>query len=519
MRMTMFRRWLASGVLCAALTQSGPFSATAQAAEAPQATIVSGPVVGVTADGADKFLGMPFAAPPVGPLRWKPPAAPASWTAPREVARHATRCSAPSAGDGPRLVNEDCLYLDVYRPAGTAPGAKLPVTIYIHGGGNYSGSTDIYDGSRMATQGKTIVVAPAYRLGAFGFLAAPALTAEDPDNGSGGYGLLDSIKALQWVRDNIAAFGGDPGDVTLTGQSSGGTNVCSLLAAPAAKGLFNRAIIQSGLCQVNPSLAAAEKTGADFAAKLGCADDASMAACLRAQSADAVLGAWPTGPTGAPYGTKLLPQSPMQAFANGDFARVPTLVGFARNEMYGFMHAMYPLSEDGFEAAVKKTFPDKATELLERYATSKFPHNEYAFGALRGDSFFVCHAFDVAKLIGKFAPVSMYEFADMTTPNWKSLGASQVSPPGYHVGAGHTSELYYLLDYKAIDGALNAEQLELGRKMIGMWVDFGRKSDASEWPAYTPPDGKVIVLQPPAAGGIETTTDAYKAHNCDVWAP
>jgi para-nitrobenzyl esterase len=407
----------------------------------------------------------------------------------------------------------------IYRPAGTAPGAKLPVTIFIHGGGNYSGSTDIYDGARIAVEGKTIVVTAAYRLGAFGFLAAPALTVEDAENGSGGYGLLDSIKALQWVRDNIAAFVGDPGDVTVTGQSSGGTNVCGLLAAPAATGMFTHAIIQSGLCQVDPSLADAEKTGADFAAKLGCADPASIASCLRGKSADAVLDAWKPSPIGAPYGTKLLPKSPMQAFTSGDFARVPTLIGFARNELFGFMHAMYPLSEEGFEAAVKKNFGDKAPELLTRYAANKYPHNEYAFGALQGDSFFVCHAFEVAKLIAKFAPVSMYEFADMTTPNWKSLGDSQPAPAGYHFGAGHTSELYNLLDYKAIDSALDADQLELSRKMIGMWVDFGGKPGHAEWPAYAPPDGKVVVLQSAAAGGIETETGAYKAHNCDLWNP
>ncbi len=197
--------------------------------------------------------------------------------------------------------------------------------------------------------------------------------------------------------------------------------------------------------------------------------------------------------------------------------RVPTLIGFARNEMFGFMHAMYPLSREGFEAAVRKNFPDKAPELLARYATDKYPHIEYALGALRGDSFFVCQAFQLANFIAKFAPVSMYEFADMTVPNWKSLGNAQPAPPGYHVGAGHTSELYYLLDYAAIDGSLNADQRELGRKMVAMWVDFGRKSDASEWPLYTPAEPKVVVFQLPAAGGITMIADAYKAHNCDLW--
>jgi para-nitrobenzyl esterase len=487
------------------------------AADGPIVNTTEGRVAGAAGEGADTFLGIPYAAPPIGALRWKPPSAAARWTDARDATKHATRCSAPSAGDGPRIVNEDCLYLDVYRPAGVAAGANLPVTVFIPGGGNYSGSIDIYDGSRMAAEGKTIVVALAYRLGAFGFLALPGLTAEDSASGSGDYALLDQIKALQWVRDNIAAFGGNPADVTLTGQSSGGTNVCGLLAAPAAKGLYNRAMIQSGICQVTPDLASAEKSGAAFAEKLGCSDPATMAACLRDKPADAVLDNWPSSPTGAAYGTKLLPASPMQAFATGAFNAVPTLIGFARNEMFGFMHGLYPLSETAFETMVKTKFPDTATELLIRYAADKYPHNEYAFGALQGDSFFVCHAFKLADLISKYAPVSMYEFADMTVPNWKSLGNAQHTPPGYHVGAGHTSELYYLFGYQAIERPLDATQLDLARTLIGMWVDFGRKTDAKEWPPYSASDREVVELQPPSAGGIKTSVDAYRAHNCDFW--
>ena len=510
--------WAAALAICAALAQPAFLgSPTLAAAQGPVVSAADGPVAGITADGADKFLGVPFAAPPVGPLRWKPPQAPARWTEPRDASRHATRCSAPSAGDGPRLINEDCLYLDVYRPAGAAAGARLPVTVYIHGGGNYSGSTDIYDGSRMAAEGQTVVVTPAYRLGAFGFLSLPGLTAEDPVAGSGDYALLDQIKALQWVRDNIAQFGGDPADVTVTGQSSGGTNVCSLLATPSANGLYKRAVIQSGVCQVSPDLATNEKRGAALAKTLGCADPDTAAACLRDKPAADILDGWGEPITGAAYGTALLPLSPMQAFATGAFNKVPVLIGFARNEMFGFMHALYPLSEAGYEDAVKKKFPDSATELLARYPAQKYPHNEYAFGAIQGDSFFVCHAFRLADMMSGFTPVSMYEFADETVPNWKSLGNAQPAPPGYHVGAGHTSELYYLLDYQAIESPLNADQRALGRKMIGMWVDFGRKSDPAEWPAYAISDRKVVELELPAAGGITTSDKVYAAHNCDFW--
>lgn len=499
----MRRFRLTAIALLAALASGGAL------AVGPSVKTASGPVAGVSENGADKFLGVPFAAPPIGALRWKPPQAPASWSEPRDASKHAMRCSAPSAGDGPRIVNEDCLYLDVYRPAGVASDARLPVTVFIHGGGNYSGSTDIYDGGRMAAEGRTIVVTPAYRLGAFGYLAHPALTAEGA--GAGDFGLLDQIKALQWVHDNIAAFGGDPAHVMLAGESSGGTAVCSLMASPAANGLYERVAVQSGVCQVNPDLAGAEKAGEAFAAKLGCHD----AACLRAKPAAAVLDAWPATVTGPAYGTKTLPVAPMHAFATGAFDHVPALIGFNRNEMFGFMHGLYPLSEAAYEKMVKQKFPAQADELLKRYPASKYPHVEYAFGGIQGDSFLVCHAFRLADLISKYAPVAMYEFADMTVPNWKSLGDAQKTPPGYHVGAGHTSELPYLLNYAAIEKPLDADQLKLAATMIHMWVGFGPEDKA--WTPYSAAGRKVTVLQLPAAGGIVVSSGAYKAHNCDFW--
>jgi para-nitrobenzyl esterase len=502
------RSLVATGLLAASLLVAAP----ASAADRPTITLPDGAVSGVTTDGTDKFFGIPFAAPPVGDLRWKAPAKPIAWTTELDGSTHHTRCSAPAAGDGVRLINEDCLYLDVYRPAGTAVDAKLPVMIYLHGGGDYSGSPDIYDGARMATEGHAVVVIPAYRLGVFGFLATPELASEDGTN-VGSYGILDQVMALHWVQDNIATFGGNPADVTLTGQSSGGADVCNLLTIPGTKGLYNYAVIQSGVCQTNPPLDAAVKNGQAIATAAACTD----LACLRAASADVLVDKWGSGISNAPFGTGLLPKAPMQALADGDFNQVPTLVGFARNEMWGFMHGMYPLDQVGYEKAVNSAFGAAAPELLKRYPTSKFPHNEYAFGGIQGDSFMVCPAFAVADSISKYAPVSMYDFADNTVPNWKSLGDNQATPPGYHVGAGHTSELFYLLDYKAIEAPLNPEQIALGNTMIGMWVDFGRKSNGAGWPAYTAASRQVVTLQLAEAGGIKPQTTAFADHNCDFW--
>lgn len=511
MKNTLIRLAFLSALLTPLLPQ-------AALAAGPQVATASGPVTGLADGKVEKFLGIPFAEPPVGDLRWKAPQPAKSWTAPRDATRHATRCSAPEAGDGVRLVNEDCLYLDIYRPAGTAADAKLPVLVYIHGGGNYSGSTDIYDGSRFAEVTHSIVVMPAYRLGVFGFMALPALGKEDPANASGGYGLLDNIASLEWIKANIADFGGDAANITLTGQSAGGTNLCSLLAAPGrTKGLFQRVVIQSGVCQINPSLAASEKAGAEFAAALGCADPATELACMRGKPAGEILDKWKGNLTGAAFGTPLLPKAPMEALAAGEFVRVPALVGFADREMWGFMHSMYPLSDENYGKAVKNQFGDKAAELFKRYPTQKFLHNEYAMGAIQGDSFIVCHAFAIADRLAKYTPVSMYDFADNTVPNWKSLGNAQPAPPGYHVGAGHTAELFYMLGYKAIEAPLNAEQQALGDEMDKRWLAFGKPEGKTLWPPYSADKRDLVTFKLAGDGGIKVEDKQYARHNCDFW--
>ena len=229
---------------------------------APIAVTRDGAVQGFFADGVDKFLGIPYAAPPVGSLRWRPPQAPAPWHGVRGATTLPPACPQLANSNGPRSENEDCLYLSVYVPQGQrragdagrhdGPDRGLPVLFWIHGGGLTTGTGNQHDGTLMATTNHIIVVSINYRLGVLGFLALPSLSAEASDHASGDYGLLDQEAALRWTRANIAAFGGDPRDVTIAGESAGAYSVCSLLTSPPARGLFARAVMESGSCTSTP---------------------------------------------------------------------------------------------------------------------------------------------------------------------------------------------------------------------------------------------------------------------------
>src|SRR5690606_22015473 len=248
--------------------------------------------------------GVPYAAPPLGPLRFAPPAAPEPWTEVRDASQVGSICLQPTGAGA-----EDCLTLNVYRPAQRDPSAALPVMVWIHGGSFVIGAGSGYDPRRLVEENGIVVVTLNYRLGVLGFMAHPALTAESPEGLSGDYGLMDQQAALRWVRDNIAAFGGDPAQVTIQGQSAGGASVCAQLASPPAAGLFARAVIQSASCASAP-LALAEAQGTALASALGCGDAASVAECLRALPANALAAAATGALFGPIVGGEFLPEAP-----------------------------------------------------------------------------------------------------------------------------------------------------------------------------------------------------------------
>jgi para-nitrobenzyl esterase len=266
-----------------AVTLAGLSLAGAAAAQSPpRVDTRQGPVEGFTATGVTQFLGIPYAAPPVGDLRWRPPQPAASWSRVREAKAFGPACAQVTTLGvfaGPANANEDCLTLNVFTPK-LGPQAKAPVIVWIHGGGNVDGASSDYDASRLASLGNTVVVTINYRLGLFGWLAHPALDAEGHPFGN--YGLLDQQAALRWVKDNIAAFGGDPANVTVGGQSAGSVDTEAHVASPLAAGLLHRAIFQSIVVDGAP-LPAAEKQGSDFAEAAGCGrgPGPDVAACLR----------------------------------------------------------------------------------------------------------------------------------------------------------------------------------------------------------------------------------------------
>ena len=283
-RALLLGSWLAASVL------STSAMAQDEREDGPVVQTAEGPVRGFVENGVSRFLGIPYATPPTGALRWQPPQAPAERKQTLRVMAYGHTCAqintlgvfaAPSD-------SEDCLYLNVFAPEakkGQERRASLPVMVWIHGGGNFDGESNDFDGSKLARDGGTVVVTINYRLNIFGFFAHPALDAEG--HPAANYGIMDQQFALQWVRRNIRAFGGNPDNVTIFGESAGGTDVIALLASPASADLFQRGIIESGAFTGTETLANAEATGQAFATAAGCADQ--TAECLRALSVHEIL--------------------------------------------------------------------------------------------------------------------------------------------------------------------------------------------------------------------------------------
>ncbi|GAA2262680.1 carboxylesterase family protein [Actinomadura luteofluorescens] len=480
------------------------------------------------------FQGIPYAAPPVGALRWRDPRPPARWKGARDATRPGSPCP-QGPGEVPTgSKNEDCLYLNVTTPKG-APAKPRPVIVWVHGGGFYMGAGSNYDAHRMAAQGDAVVVSVNYRFGVFGFFGHPGL------EGSGTYGLKDQQTALSWVNRNIARFGGDPRNVTFAGQSAGAISGCAQLTSPSARGLFSKVILQSGSCSVGwpenfdyrgqqaaeilQPRTAVEAHGRRTASEVGCTgDDQAVVACLRALPVDRlmpVLGQYMF----PAYGTDVLPTRPADALRAGRFHRVPVLSGNTHDEATQ-PTAVYedagggqrgPMTEQTFNTVMTETFGEDEKAVRAEYPRSSYDSAALAWSAIATDRKWVHAQYTTARDLARRVPVYEYEFADPNAP------ALAPGPPKMPMGAQHASELWYLFDLGGIPPKLDAEQQTLARQMIGYWTSFaatGRPATAGgpRWPLFRATGGRAPHVQSlaPGSGGIRPV-DLAAEHHLRFW--
>lgn len=445
--------------------------ATPALAQEPQTRIAQGVLIGRSADGIDSYKGVPFARPPVGPLRWRPPVAPDPWEGGRDADRVGSICiQAPANGDpgvGPGAPSEDCLTLNVWTPSERAGG--LPVMVWIHGGGynNGSGTPPLYDGARLARRG-VVVVTINYRLGRLGFFDHPALAAErTAGEPAGNYGVMDQIAALQWVRTNIAAFGGDPERVTIFGESAGGAAVTQLMIAPAARGLFHRAVVQSGLGRQysarlsddRPGRPSAQTLGVAFAQAVGLGRDASAQA-LRDLPAERLLAPMP-----AFYSENLLvdgqivPEDVVEAFAAGRQAAVPLVIGTNSAEFWWIRP-----TEAGAYGRADDAMTDAEYDALRAAYGGPAGYDAHVMS----DLIFNEPARHLARLHARAGhPAYLYRFDVVPDSNPEPSG-----------GATHASERPYVFDtLDTVGRAMGDRDFRAATTMADYWTTFARTGD------------------------------------------
>ena len=460
-------------------------------AAAPTATVEQGLLSGVEVGSVDEFLGVRYATPPVGDLRWRPPQPVTPGQQQLDATQLGNNCAQGKSPWGTPSSSEDCLFLNIYVPAATGGSQrwerKLPVMVWIHGGGFTAGDGGAYDPTGLVEEGNVIVVTINYRLGALGLFAHPALDAEH--HLLANYALMDQQLALKWLRRNIPELGGDPDNITIFGESAGGISIYAHLVSPLASGLFQKAIIESGAPDYI-TLQQSETDGVALAGKVGCGQGTQqqIAACLRAVPVSELLTNQATE-TGAIIDGKLLTEPPADALASGDFNRVPVLNGTNHDEFrlviaFSFDLAGAPLQASGYQAALetygsflpRTGYPTSdVPAIIQEYPLGAYPSPDLAAAQVITDGTISCPAFEMDKLLSAVVPVWAYEFSDENAP-------SIVAPPvSFPYGAAHFSELQYLFDMSALTipgtPALTTAQLELATRMKRYWTAFATNGD------------------------------------------
>src|ERR1700722_8363595 len=507
----------------------GKGNANGSKAKTPAIVTQSGPLKGVIVGNIAEFLGIPYAAPPVGNLRWMPPQSFGRWQGLLDASSFGNQCTQGGGG------SEDCLFLNIYVPNfkknGNKHGGAMPVMFWIHGGGLTAGAGSDYDPTPLVEQG-VIVVTINYRLGYLGFFAQTALDSEGHD--AGNYGLMDQQFAMQWVQNNIAAFGGDPSNVTIFGESAGGQSVYCQLASPTAAGLYAHAIAESGsyeifenfLIKALDSIAALSvgettgtgrvPSGATIAGSVGCSSQ--TAACLRGVPNTELVSVQVS--TVYPFvdGT-LLTETPAEAFASGNFNKVPVIAGTNHDEWRLFVAEQYDaqgnpiLTQGEYDTAVAMLWQNPLlvsfVEFLYPYA---FPGGQ-VLGASGTDGIFACSARNADISLSNFTNTYAYEFNDENAP-------PQPPPAGlsFPLGAYHGSDIQYLFDSE-FTFEFTPPQQQLSAAMVSYWTNFAASGDPNggslpPWSLYNPSSDIFQSLIPPTP----TTESTFNSeHLCDAF--
>jgi para-nitrobenzyl esterase len=486
---------------------------------ADQVRTQSGVVEGGTGvDGKVRaFKGIPFATPPVGNLRWRPPQPAQSWTGVRKATEFGARCMQGRIYEdmvfrdsGP---SEDCLYLNVWTPT-TSADARLPVMVWIYGGGFQAGSASEprQDGENLAKKG-VIVVSLNYRLGIFGFFSHPELTRESPHHASGNYGLLDQVAALEWVHNNIRGFGGDPENVTIFGESAGSMSVSAQIASPLSKGLLNRAIGESGavfmLTPRMPSVSETEQTGAKFGKSLG----ASTLQALRAMPADHLLAAalkdknefrfWPN------VDGYFLPESISRIYSDGKQAHVALLAGWNADEQdYSGLLGKEEPTKETYEAKVRAKYGRHTDEVLKVYPGKVEKEVKESARDLAGDQFIAYSTWKWLDMQVKTGNAPVYRYHFEQAPPMPEGESSR--------GAYHSADIEYVfetLDWKHL--VWTADDRKISDMISSYWTNFAKNGNPNgpglpEWPRYKAEHYEVMHLRPMPSAAPDRLRSRYE---------
>ncbi len=476
-------------------------------------TTASGPVQGKDGDNVRSFLGIPYAAPPVGDLRWKAPVAPEPWVEPRDATQFSNICPQQDMGlpATPGTQSEDCLYLNVWTP--NPVPKKAPVMVWIHGGAFVvnAASNDAFHGANMARASGVVVVSMNYRLGVSGFLSHPSL-----GSNAGNYGLMDQVAALKWVKTNIEAFGGDPSNVTVFGLSAGGSSICVHLVAPDSQGLFHRAILQSGPCSAFPK-SAAEAQGQSLAKEVGCDGATDVASCLRGKSIKELNDALPlregllfgSGVNWGPvFGTDLLSEHPYTLLQKNKTNNVPVVLGSSRDEGTFFVYGARQtnMTETQYKDAIKAAYGAKADQVLALYPINSYQSPAAAYADVIGDASFVCPTRRTARLLSAAGNKTyLYHF---------TYAPSFIPIP--FLGAFHGSETAFVFG-NSLRGDFEAKDAALSKTLQAYWTRFAKEGvpsaeGAAAWPTYDATGDKHLELNLTIKPG-----SGLKKDKCDFW--